>query len=80
MMQEIIKNQDNLDTLVKLVYEILVEDGKVIGVKLEDGTTINAKTVIICTGTYQSSRILVGHSFRQSGPDNEKLHLNFQNL
>jgi tRNA uridine 5-carboxymethylaminomethyl modification enzyme len=72
MMQEIIKNQDNLDTLVKLVYEILVEDGKVIGVKLEDGTTINAKTVIICTGTYQSSRILVGHSFRQSGPDYEK--------
>lgn len=72
MMQEIIKNQENLETLTSLVYEILVVDGKVSGVKLETGEIINAKAVILCTGTYQSSRILVGHSFKQSGPDNEK--------
>lgn len=72
MMQEIIRNQAGLDTLVKLVHEILVENGKVVGVKMEDGSIINSKTVILCTGTYQSSRILVGHSYTESGPDNEK--------
>ena len=72
MMQEIIRNQTNLETLVKLVYEIIVEDGRVVGVKLEDGTVVEGKTVILCTGTYQSSKILVGHSFTRMGPENEK--------
>ena len=72
MMQEIIKNQDNLNTLIQLVHQILVDKNKVVGVKLEDGKIINAKTVILCTGTYQSSKILVGHSFREAGPDDEK--------
>lgn len=72
MMQDIIREQENLETLVSLVHEILVEEDKVVGVKLEDGKVINAKAVILCTGTYQSSRILVGHSFRESGPDDEK--------
>lgn len=71
-MQELVRNQENLDTLVKLVDEIIVVDGKVVGVKLEDNSIINAKVVILCTGTYQSSKILVGHTAISSGPDNEK--------
>ena len=46
-MQELVRNQENLDTLVKLVDEIIVEDGKVVGVKLEDNSIINAKVVIL---------------------------------
>jgi len=72
MMQELIRMQENLDTIVKYVEEILVENGKVSGVKLEDGTIINSRVVIICTGTYQASRVLRGHTSVISGPDNER--------
>ena len=38
---------------------------------LEDGTKIKAKTVIVTTGTYLSSRVLCGKETKPSGPDGE---------
>lgn len=72
MMQELVKSQENLDTLVMYVEEILVENGKVKGVKLENGDVVESKIVIMCTGTYQASKVLRGHTAISSGPDNEK--------
>ena len=71
-MQEVIKNTENLDVHVGFVDELIVEDGCVTGVVLEDKTLYNTKAVIIATGTFLSSRILRGKNYYPGGPDGEK--------
>lgn len=70
-MRNVVLNQENLEVLETFVHDILVEDGKIVGVRVADGTEIACKAVILACGTYMSSRILVGHSFYASGPENE---------
>ena len=71
-MQDVTANTENLDIYISLVDSLLVNDGKIEGVILEDGTKIYSKRVIITTGTYLSSCILVGKTSTPSGPDHEK--------
>ena len=71
-MQEIIEKQENLDTLEIYVEELIVEDGVVKGIITEKREEIYAKAVIIASGTYLASRILCGHNFWPSGPDEER--------
>lgn len=71
-MQNIILNQSNLDVFENLVDELIVEEGIYKGVITEDGTRLFSKTAIITTGTYLSSRILVGKITTPNGPDGEK--------
>ncbi len=70
-MRNVVFNTPNLTVLETLVESLIVENKNVSGIKT-DKETIQAKAVIIASGTYLDSRILVGHSFWQSGPDNEK--------
>lgn len=70
-MQQIVTEQENLDIYIALVDALIVEDDTIQGVILEDGTKIYAKTVIVTTGTYLSSRILCGKETKPSGPDGE---------
>jgi tRNA uridine 5-carboxymethylaminomethyl modification enzyme len=71
-MQETILHQANLDVLEGLVDDLILDNHQVQGVILEDGKIVNAKKVIICTGTFLSSKILVGNTVTKSGPDGEK--------
>jgi len=71
-MKELILNTPLLDTLEAYVISLIVENGQVHGVVLENGEKVYAKAVIIASGTYMSSRILVGHTAIESGPDNER--------
>ncbi len=71
-MQEVVTNEENLDIYIALVDSLLVEEDTIKGVVLEDGTKIYAKTVIITTGTYLSSRILCGKETKPLGPDGEQ--------
>ena len=72
MVLKYLQNTDNLTLLEGIVTEI-VHDGNIIkGVKLEDGTIYNSKAVILTTGTYMESNILVGHEKIIAGPDGEK--------
>ena len=71
-MQEIIEKQEKLDTLEIYVEELIVEDGVVKGIITEKREEIYAKAVIIASGTYLASRILCGHNFWPSGPDEER--------
>lgn len=71
-MQDVVTKQPNLDIYIALVDSLVVEKDYIRGVILEDGTTIFAKTVIITTGTYLSSRILCGKETKPLGPDGEK--------
>lgn len=70
-MKKVVFNTNNLDVLECLVRKLIVRDGKVCGV-ITDNEEIESKAVIIASGTYLDSRVLVGHKFWQSGPDNEK--------
>ena len=73
--KEMLKYLKTLETLTlkeSIVEEVLAEDGTVTGVKLEDGTIINGKAVILTAGTYLSSRILRGHNTKVEGPDGQR--------
>lgn len=64
--------QENLEILEAIVDDLVVEDNKVIGIKLEDGLIINSKIVILTTGTYLAADILVGSERHPGGPHGEK--------
>lgn len=70
--QEHLKNTHNLTLLEDQVCDILHDKNKVFGVKTLQNSTIFSKTVILATGTYMNSEILVGHKKYSGGPDGEK--------
>ena len=71
-MQKTLKNQENLDLMGAFVENLIVKDGKIGGVILADETEINAKAVILTTGTYLRSSILIGSKKKSEGPHGEK--------
>lgn len=71
MMKEILLNTEGLTVIEAACHSVIIEDGKATGVRLEDGRIIEAKTVILTTGTYMTSTILRGHSATSSGPEDQ---------
>ena len=74
-MQEVLKQQENLDIVEGMVEDLIIEDYVVKGVILDDGHQYNGKTVILTTGTYLKAEILVGDQKTPSGPDQERQSL-----
>ena len=76
-MLKTLKNQENLEILESMVEDLIVENNKVLGIVLSDGTKINSKCVILTTGTYLKADILRGSTRTRSGPHGEKpsMHL-----
>lgn len=71
MMKEILLNTEGLTVIEAACHSVIIEDGKATGVRLEDGRIIEAKTVILTTGTYMTSTILRGHTATISGPEDQ---------
>lgn len=71
-MREILLQTEHLDIIESMVSDILVEENKIAGIQQENGELIRAKKVIITTGTYMKSLILVGDSKQSQGPHGEK--------
>ena len=71
-MQNVILNQENLDVLENLVDQLIVDDHTVKGVIVETGEKFYSNAVIVTTGTYLSSSILVGKTTTPQGPDGER--------
>ena len=71
-MRDLILAQDNLDAVEAYVDKIIVEDGKAQGVLLEDGRSFEGASVILTTGTYMQSTVLIGHEKTSSGPNKQK--------
>ena len=65
-MKYVLETTPNLFLKEGLVTRLLVEQGRVVGVKLRDGTTLYAPVVILATGTYLDSVIHIG-DVRYSG-------------
>ena len=70
--QSVVLNTKNLEVKEVMVTEILHDENTVFGVKLADGSHIYSKAVILTTGTYMESAVLIGHSIEESGPEGEK--------
>lgn len=71
MMKEILLNTEGLTVIEAACHSVIIEDGKATGVRLEDGRIVEAKTVILTTGTYMTSTILRGHTATSSGPEDQ---------
>ena len=63
---------ENLEIQEGMVEDLIIEDGTVKGIILEDGTKIESKIVILTTGTYLKSDILVGSTRTRKGPHDER--------
>ena len=76
-MQKTLKNQENLDIKEAMVEDLIIENKKVKGIITDKLEKIESKIVILTTGTYLKSDILIGSSRTRSGPHDEKpsLHL-----
>ena len=78
-MLKTLENQENLEIKEAIVDDLVVEDNKIKGIKLEDGLVINSKIVILTTGTYLAADILVGSERHPGGPHGEKEAKNLSN-
>lgn len=68
-MKKTMENQENLDVFQAEIVKILVEDGKVIGVKTKIGATVYTKSIVVATGTYLKGKVIIGEVSYESGPD-----------
>lgn len=68
-MKRRVEEQENLQVKQAEIVDIKIENGQVCGVVTHTGTEYAVKAVIIATGTYLKSKILIGDYSRESGPD-----------
>lgn len=68
-MKRTLECQASLDILQGEVSEILVENNQVIGIKTLEGETFGAKAVVVCTGVYLNSKVIIGDYFKFTGPN-----------
>lgn len=71
IMLNVLKNTQHLTLIEGLVEHMIIQDRTVMGVQMADGTNILGKTVILTTGTYLASNILIGNEKTLSGPHGE---------
>ena len=69
VMKHTLEQQENLQLKQAMIVEVLTENGAVSGVKTHLGAIYSAKAVILATGTFLDSTIIIGESVVASGPD-----------
>lgn len=68
-MRIVMENTDHLLVRQAEVSEIIVEDGKIAGVKTVSGGVYHAKAVVLCTGVYLKARCIFGDTSYETGPN-----------
>lgn len=68
-MRKTLENTENLTIKQGEVTKLLVEDGKITGVKTYSGAIYNCKAVVLCTGTYLKARCIYGDISNYTGPN-----------
>ena len=69
VMKHTLEKQENLQLKQAQIVKVLAENGRVTGVQTQLGAVYHAKAVIIATGTFLDSTIVIGESVVSSGPD-----------
>lgn len=68
-MRKTLENQENLTIRQGEVTKLLVEDGKITGVRTYSGAIYHCKAVVLCTGTYLKARCIYGDVSNYTGPN-----------
>ena len=68
-MKHTLEMQENLELKQAQITEILTQNNAVTGVRTNLGAEYGAKAVVIATGTYLDSTVIIGESVIPSGPD-----------
>ena len=72
MMQDVLLHQENLTIKEGMAVELNVENNKVSGVTLKDGSFISSEIVILTTGTYMAGVNMISDEVKKGGPDLEE--------
>jgi tRNA uridine 5-carboxymethylaminomethyl modification enzyme len=73
-MKKVLLEQENLDVLEGYVTELLIIENQVKGVKVGN-QEIKGNKVILTTGTYMKSKVMIGDDIKEEGPDKQKASL-----
>ena len=68
-MKHTLEMQENLQLKQAQIIRVLTENGTVSGVQTQLGAVYGVRAVIVATGTFLDSTIVIGESVQSSGPD-----------
>ncbi len=68
-LKQTLENQENLYLRQAEASNILVENNQVVGIETKQGEKFQTKAVIVCSGVYLKSRIIVGKYSKNVGPN-----------
>ena len=68
-MKKTLENNPNVYIKQAEAKNLLIENKKVVGVETAQGEIYHAKTVVMCTGVYLKSKIIIGEYSKESGPN-----------
>ncbi len=71
-MRKTLAETDHLTLRQGEVTDLIVEDGRITGVKMFSGAIYHCKAAILCTGTYLKARCLYGNVIEHTGPNGLK--------
>lgn len=67
VMRKKLENMNNLSMFMDTVIDLIVENGKIIGVITERGNRISGKAVVLTTGTFMEGKIHIGEFSAMNG-------------
>ena len=79
-MLKTLNSLENLTIIEGMVENLIVENNTIKGIILADNTKILCDALILTTGTYLRSKILVGSTSKEEGPHGEKRSNNLSNV
>lgn len=68
-MKNILENQENLTIVQGEVKELHIENNIVKGLILATNSYFKTKSIVVCTGVYLNSRVIIGNNMFDSGPN-----------
>ena len=69
--REKLESNPNIDFWQDMVYELLIEDNKAIGITTKMGVQIHSKSVVLCNGTFMNGLIHLGEKNYAGGRSGE---------
>jgi tRNA uridine 5-carboxymethylaminomethyl modification enzyme len=62
---------DNLELVEASAEELVIENSKITGLKLADGTTLECKAIVLTTGTFLNGKTITGKEHKSEGRSGE---------
>ncbi|HZJ87386.1 MAG TPA: tRNA uridine-5-carboxymethylaminomethyl(34) synthesis enzyme MnmG [Erysipelothrix sp.] len=70
-MRDAVLEEPGLEVVQKMIKKLIIEDGVCTGIETDKGEVIKAKSVVLTSGTYMSSKILVSDKVKDEGPEGD---------